>query len=125
MSAPDKTILEILIRNTLDGDTDPFAATAELSNEYRFHPEWVDRHKCAATDIENYKKRYSFKPGGEEEHTEFYSIVVLGEGKERRWSFRGHMDRRKILQRIHLVQKKDREHHEAAKQEIAYWRGQM
>jgi hypothetical protein len=126
MPAPDDLILKILISNTKNGDTDPFAATAELADHYRFHTEWIDRLKCAAGDIENYKKRNCFKDFSPTlNQADFYSIVVLGEGKERLWSFRGFMTKEKIIKRIRLVGKKDQEHHEAAEAEIAYWKSQI
>jgi hypothetical protein len=122
MPAPDGIILEILINNTRNGDTDPLAATAELSDAYRYHPEWVDRHRCAAIDIEHYKKRNAFKPeAGQGE----FSIVVLSEGKERRWSFFKNMTKRKIAMRIAMILKKDEEHHAATEAEIAYWNSQI
>jgi pterin-4a-carbinolamine dehydratase len=124
MSAPDQIILKILIHNTRNGNTDPLAATAELAHEYGHHPEWIDRLKCAAKDIEDYKKRNSFKTGTATQE-DFYSIVPLGEGKERIWSFRGYMDRAKILTRIALITKKDQEHHEATQEEITYWNGNL
>jgi hypothetical protein len=126
MPAPDNIILEILNRNTVNGDTDPLAATADLALEYSHHLEWFDRNKCASTDIRDYKNRHSFKVdlAWEPEQSEF-SIVVLGDGKERKWSFRKYMTEKKILQRIALIQKKDIEHHEAVLAEVAYWKMQL
>jgi hypothetical protein len=120
MSAPDKLIHEILKRTkTPTGELSPLDATAELAAIYEMP--WVDKNKCAAADIESYKRRFAFKPNSESAQLDFYSIVVLGEGKERVWVFRGEMRRHHMLMRIQLISKKDKEHHEAAEAEIKYW----
>lgn len=120
MPAPDKLIHEILERTkSPTGELNPLEATSELASIYA--ASWIDKNKCASADIDSYKRRHSFKAFGDIEQMDLYAIVVLNEGKERIWAFRGDMTRHHMLMRIELVSKKDREHHEAAKAEIKYW----
>jgi hypothetical protein len=124
MSAPDKLIREILERNRRPtGELDPLEATSELASVYDFL--WIDKNKCAAADIESYKKRHVFKDFDEPAQMNFFSIVVLSEGKERVWAFRGEMQKEHMLMRIKFISKKDREQHEAAEAEIKYWHSNM
>src|SRR5262245_56987674 len=124
MPAPDKIIHEILARSRRPtGELDPLEATSELASIYDFL--WIDKNKCAAADIEDYKRRHAFKAFDEPAQMNFYSIVVLSEGKERVWAFRGEMQKEHMLMRIKLISKKDREHHEATESEIKYWHANM
>jgi hypothetical protein len=47
--------------------------------------------------------------------------VVLSEGKERMWVFRGEMQKHHILMRIELISRKNRKHNQATKTEVKYW----
>jgi hypothetical protein len=122
MPAPDRVIREILeCTKSPSGELDPWEATAQLTACYP--NSWVDKGQCAAHDIENYKRRHAFKPDSEGPE-DYYAIVVLSEGKERIWVFRGEMQRHHVLMRIKLISRKNREHNQATKTEVKYWHDQ-
>jgi hypothetical protein len=112
MSAPDQVIREILEQTRLN----PSKATAQLTACYP--NSWIDVSRCAAADIENYKRRHAFKPGDDPDGD---AIVVLNESKDRLWVPREKMQRCHILMRIELISRKTWEHNRATKTEVKYW----
>jgi hypothetical protein len=122
MPAPDRVIRQILEHTkSLGYELHPSEATDQLAASYT--DSWVDKSRCAAADIENYKRRHAFKPDSEGPE-DYYAIVVLSEGKERIWVFRGEMQKHHILMRIELISRKNREHNQATKAEVKYWHDQ-